>query len=111
DRQYRNPLLDVRRWLWELSALRSCWSEELSLAVWYGIGESELNSARVIRDLQTSVRNGIRITQSWPVKIGKLRPLAIDWCELSLDQGDRPEQLDVSDIQSASAYFCGRAAA
>jgi hypothetical protein len=114
DRQYRNPLLDVRRWLWELSALRSCWTEDLSLPVWYGIGESELNSARVIRDLQTSVRNGIGITRSWSVKIGrlgKLRKLAIDWCERSLGQADRPEQLELSNIQSASAYFCGRAAA
>jgi hypothetical protein len=114
DRQYRNPLLDVRRWLWELSALRGCWTEDLSLPVWYGIGESELNSARIIRDLQTSVRNGIDITRGWSVKIGglgKLRKLAIDWCERSLGQADRPEQLELSNIQSASAYFSGRAAA
>jgi len=108
DRQYRNPLLDVRRWLWELSALRACWTEDLSLPVWYGIGESELNSARVIRDLQASVRTGIGITRSWSVKIGKIRKLAIDWCERGLGQADRPEQLDMSDIESVSAYFSGR---
>jgi hypothetical protein len=111
DRQYRNPLLDVRRWLWELSALTGCWTEDLSLPVWYGIGESDLNSARVIRDLQTSVRNGIGITLSWSVKIGRLRSLAIDWCERSLSQADRPEQLQLSDIQFVPRYFSGRAAA
>lgn len=111
DRQYRNPLLDVRRWLWELSTMTACWTEDLALPVWYGIVESELNSARVIRELQSSVRKGIDITRSWTVKIGKIRKLSIDCCERGLGQAGRPQQLDVSDIQSVSAYFRGETAA
>lgn len=108
DRQYAEPLRDVRRWLWELPALKACWAEELALAVWCGIGESQLNSARVTRELRTSVRNGINITRSWHnLKIGRLRGNAIDWCERSLDQPDRPEQLERFNLQLASAYFRG----
>jgi hypothetical protein len=112
DRQYAEPLRDVRRWLWELPALKACWAEELALAVWYGLGESPLNSARVLRELRGSVRNSINITRSWrSLKVGRLRGIAIDWCERSLGQPDRPEQLERSNLQLASDYFCGRVAA
>jgi hypothetical protein len=109
DLQYTKPLNDVRRWLWELPALKSCWAEELAVAVWYGIGESQLNSARVIRELRPSVRNGINITRSWRnIKVGRIRGVAIDWCERSLDAPDRPERLELSNLQIASDYFRGR---
>jgi hypothetical protein len=110
DRQYSEPLHDVRRWLWELPALKACWTEELALAVWYGIGESQLNSACVIRELRASARNGVEITRKWHhLKFGRLRRIAIDWCERSLDQPDRPEHLERSNLHLASSYLRGRA--
>nr|WP_294501341.1 hypothetical protein [uncultured Rhodopila sp.] len=109
DRQYAKPLRDVQRWLWELPFLKACWAEEHALAVWYGIGESQLNSVRVVRELRNSARNGIDITRRWPnLKIGRLRGLAIDWCERLFNQPDRPEHLDTSNLQFAAAYLRGR---